>query len=52
VIGYEKGAEIAKRAYKEGRPVLEVAQEMTDLSKEELTRLLDPTALTKGGIQK
>jgi fumarate hydratase class II len=52
VIGYEKGAEIAKRAYKEGRSVLEVAQEMTNLSKEELDRLLNPTALTEGGIQK
>ena len=52
VIGYEKGAEIAKRAYKEGRAVLDVAQEMTDLSKEELVRLLDPMALTMGGIKK
>lgn len=51
VIGYEKGAEIAKRAYKEGRPIKEVAREMTDLSDEELSRLLDPMTLTKGGIQ-
>ncbi len=52
VIGYEKGAEIAKRAYKEGRPVREVAREMTDLSEEELARLLDPAELTRGGIRK
>jgi fumarate hydratase class II len=51
VIGYEKGAAIAKKAYAEGRPVLEVAAEMTDLSKEELERLLDPAALTEGGIK-
>ncbi len=50
VIGYEKGAAIAKRAYAEGRPLIEVAKEMTDLSEEELRRLLDPAALTKGGI--
>jgi fumarate hydratase class II len=51
VIGYEKGAEVAKRAYREGRPVKEVAREMTDLTDEELDRLLDPAALTEGGIQ-
>jgi fumarate hydratase, class II len=51
VIGYEKGAEIAKKAYKEGRPIKEVAMEMTDLSEAELARLLDPMTLTKGGIQ-
>ena len=36
VIGYEKGAAIAKKAYAEGRPVKEVAREMTDLTDEEL----------------
>jgi fumarate hydratase class II len=50
VIGYEKGAAIAKRAYAEGRPILEVAAEMTDLDAAELRRLLDPLQLTKGGI--
>ncbi len=51
VIGYEKGAAIAKKAYAEGRPVKEVAREMTDLSDEELDRLLDPASLTEGGIK-
>jgi fumarate hydratase class II len=51
VIGYEKGAAIAKAAYKTGRAIKEVAREMTDLSDAELDRLLDPAALTKGGIQ-
>ena len=51
VIGYEKGAAIAKRAYAEGRPVKDVALEMTDLSEEELSRLLDPASLTEGGIK-
>jgi fumarate hydratase class II len=51
VIGYEQGAATAKRAYKERRPILEVALETTGLSKEELEKLLDPTALTRGGIR-
>ncbi|HEU4600919.1 MAG TPA: lyase family protein, partial [Steroidobacteraceae bacterium] len=48
VIGYEKGAQIAKQAYKEGRPVKEVAAEQTNLSADELAKLLDPRALTRG----
>ncbi|MFC0679256.1 class II fumarate hydratase [Lysobacter korlensis] len=51
VIGYEKAAAIAKQAYREGRPVLDVAREATGLPIAELKRLLDPAALTKGGIQ-
>jgi fumarate hydratase class II len=51
VIGYEKGAATAKQAYKEKRPIMDVALETTGLSKEELKRLLDPLTLTKGGIQ-
>jgi fumarate hydratase class II len=51
-IGYDKAAEIAKKAYKEGRPIKEVAAEMTDLSKAELNRLLDPRKLTEGGTEK
>jgi len=51
VIGYELGAKIAKRAYAEGRPVKEVAAEMTTLTSEELDRLLDPRAMTEGGVK-
>jgi fumarate hydratase class II len=50
VIGYEKGAATAKQAYKQKRPILEVALDTTGLSKAELKKLLDPVALTKGGI--
>jgi fumarate hydratase class II len=50
VIGYEKGAEIAKQAASEGRPVIEVARELTDLDEATLARLLDPAALTRGGM--
>ena len=50
VIGYEKAAAIAKRAYAEGRPVFDVALEMSGLQEDELRRLLDPAALTRGGL--
>jgi len=52
VIGYELGAKIAKTAYAEGRAVLEVAEQMTDLSRDELETLLSPEKLTQGGITK
>jgi len=51
VIGYERAAAIAKRAYQDDRPVLDVAEEMTGMPRAELRRLLDPAALTRGGIQ-
>ena len=51
VIGYELGAAVAKKAYAEGRAVKEVAKEMTDLTDDQLDRLLDPAALTEGGIK-
>jgi fumarate hydratase class II len=50
VIGYERAAAIAKRAYAEKRPVFDVALEMSGLKEEELRRLLDPAALTRGGL--
>ncbi|WP_049721578.1 class II fumarate hydratase [Gilvimarinus polysaccharolyticus] len=46
IIGYSKAAEIAKKAYAEQRDVIDVAAEETDLSREELTQLLDPKRLT------
>jgi fumarate hydratase class II len=49
VIGYDRAAQIAKRAFAEGRRVKDIAAEMTDLSPEELDRLLDPRRLTQGG---
>ncbi|MCC5857440.1 MAG: class II fumarate hydratase [Ectothiorhodospiraceae bacterium] len=49
-VGYEKGAAIAKQAYQEGRPVIDVAAEISGLDRETLERLLDPRALTRGGI--
>ena len=46
LIGYLKAAEIAKQAYREGRPILDVADEQTDLGRERLAELLDPEKLT------
>ncbi|HFC30693.1 MAG TPA: aspartate ammonia-lyase, partial [Oceanospirillales bacterium] len=51
-IGYDLGAKIAKLAYKQGRPIIEVALEHTDLSREELEKYLNPLKLTLGGIGK
>ena len=50
IVGYERAAMIAKQAYAEGKPILEVAARMTDMDREELSRLLDPTRLTQGGL--
>ena len=50
IIGYAKAAEVAKAAYKQNRPIIEVACEMTDLSRETLEKLLEPLHLTQGGI--
>ena len=51
VIGYDQAAAIARRALAEGRAIREVAAEMTDLDETRLARLLDPAALTRGGVQ-
>ncbi len=48
-IGYELGAAIAKTAYAEGRAVIDVAEQMSDLSRKELESLLDPGKLIQGG---
>ncbi len=46
LIGYERAAEIAKQAYREGRPILDVAAEKTDIGRERLAELLNPEKLT------
>ena len=50
VIGYLKAAEIAKIAYRENRPIIDVAAENTDIDYAELQSLLDPHKLTEGGL--
>jgi fumarate hydratase class II len=49
-IGYERAAEIAKKAYAQNLRVKDVAAEMTDLKLEDIERLLDPRKMTAGGI--
>ncbi|MFQ5459915.1 MAG: class II fumarate hydratase [Anaerolineae bacterium] len=46
VIGYDKAAVVAKKAFAEGRAVKDVARDLTDLPAEELDRLLDPRNMT------
>ena len=50
IIGYDKAAFIAKKAYKENRPILEVAIEETGISETKLKKLLDPSKIAKGGL--
>ena len=50
IIGFEYASEIAKKAYKENRPIIDVASEETDIPIAKLKKLLDPTKLSKGGI--
>ncbi|MDX2321596.1 MAG: class II fumarate hydratase [Moritella sp.] len=47
IIGYLKAAQIAKQAYQEQRPIIDVAEENTDLTRQELIKLLDPLNLTR-----
>jgi len=46
-IGYDRAAEISKEAYKTGRTIREVARERTELSEEELDKLLDARKMTE-----
>ncbi|HET8817141.1 MAG TPA: class II fumarate hydratase [Pseudidiomarina sp.] len=45
-IGYDQAAAIAKQAYQQQRPIIDVAAEMTDIPRNELEQLLDPKKLT------
>ncbi len=50
VIGYDAAASIAKEAAKSGRTVREVAREKTNLSEDDLERILDPASMTRPGL--
>ncbi len=52
IIGYAQASNIAKEAYKTGQTVLDIAEKNCNISRKKLTELLNPTKLTKGGIQK
>ena len=49
-IGYDAAAKVAKEAQASGRTVREVAREQTDLSDQELDRILDPSGMTEPGL--
>jgi fumarate hydratase class II len=51
VIGYLKGAEVAKEAMATSRTIKEVVVEKGYLTEEEAGRILDARAMTEGGIQ-
>jgi len=46
VLGYERAAALAKQAWAEQRPIVDVVVEQTDLTPEEVEQLLDPLRLT------
>ena len=48
IIGYTKAASIAKQAYQQQRPIIDVAVEHTDLPRQQLEELLNPEKLTHG----
>ncbi len=50
VIGYDKTAEVVKKALKEKKTVKQVAVEMGYLNEEEAARLLNPMIMTKAGF--
>src|SRR5437762_31052 len=50
VIGYDAAADISKQAYKTGKTVREVAREKTNLSEEDLERILNPENMTRPGL--
>ena len=51
IIGYQKAAGIAKKAYESGEAIIDVAQKETDIDRQKLESLLDPLNLTQGGIK-
>ncbi|GIL08628.1 MAG: aspartate ammonia-lyase [Chloroflexota bacterium] len=51
IIGYLKGAEVAKKALAEDRSIREIVLELGYMDEAELDKALDAYAMTKGGIQ-
>ncbi len=49
VIGYDKAAEISKKAFAENKTVRELALATLDLSKEQLAEILDPSKMVVPG---
>ena len=51
VIGYDKAAEVAKTAYKEGKTVRQVAREKSGLTEKQLDEIFNLRLLTEPGIR-
>ena len=50
IIGYEKGAQVAKKALAEGRSIIDVVTELGYMTEEAARDALDARKLTEGGI--
>ena len=50
VIGYDRAAEMAKRAHEQGKTIREVVLAAGDLDDNQLARLLDPRPMTEPGL--
>lgn len=51
IIGYQKGAEVAKKSLAEDRSIKEIVVELGYMSEEDASKALDAHAMTEGGIQ-
>jgi fumarate hydratase class II len=51
IIGYNKGAEVAKKAMESGKSILEVVVELGYMSHTDALKALDARKMTEGGIQ-
>jgi fumarate hydratase class II len=51
IIGYQKGAEVAKKSLAENRSIKEIVVELGYMTPEEADRALDARQMTEGGIQ-
>ncbi|MFO7323145.1 MAG: aspartate ammonia-lyase [Chloroflexota bacterium] len=51
IIGYQRGAEVAKKSLAENRSIREIVVELGYMTDEEAARVLDARRMTEGGIQ-
>ena len=50
IIGYSKGAEVAKKAMASNRPILDIVVELGYMTEDDARAALDARAMTEGGI--
>jgi fumarate hydratase class II len=51
IIGYQKGAEVAKKSLAENRSIKEIVVELGYMNAEDVDKALDARQMTEGGIQ-